>query len=206
MMNRSGVRRAASLAAGLADRFGLTVPRVLAARSAERRPFEFRLVTSQVEDGIATLTINRPDAMNALNEDVVRQLHEAFRSAVSNPAVRGIVLAGSGKAFVAGADIRFFVRNIEEKNLQRIVAFTKAGHALLDDIDRSPKPVVARIDGLALGGGVELALACDTLIATPKASFAFPETGIGIFPGLGGTQRLTRRVGVGLAKWLVFTG
>ena len=116
------------------------------------------------------------------------------------------MIAGSGKAFIAGADIRFFVRNIESGDLKRIVDFTKAGHALLHDIDTCAKPVVARLHGLALGGGLELALACDVLIAGPRASFAFPETGIGIYPGLGGTQRTTRRIGVGLARWLVFTG
>jgi len=206
MINRYGVDRAGSLVAGLARRFGLAVPRPLAERAASGRAFEFRLVRMDVVDGIATITLNRPDAMNALNEDLVAQTHAAFRAALADPAVRGIVIAGAGKAFIAGADVRFFVRNIEAKNLDRIVSFTKAGHALLDEIDRSPKPVVGRLDGLALGGGLELALACDVLIATPRASMAFPETGIGIYPGLGGTQRATRRVGVGLAKWLVFTG
>jgi len=91
-------------------------------------------------------------------------------------------------------------------NDARIVSFTKAGHALLAAIEGSRKPVVARLHGLALGGGVELALACHAIVASPKASLAFPETGIGIYPGLGGTQRTTRRVGVGLARWLVFTG
>jgi enoyl-CoA hydratase/3-hydroxyacyl-CoA dehydrogenase len=159
-----------------------------------------------VRDGVATLTINRPDAMNALNESVVAQLHDAFRQVSADPEVEGIVIAGAGKAFVAGADIRFFVKNIDKGDLDRIVEFTRAGHALLNDIGDCPKPVVARLDGLALGGGLELALACDTIVATPKAVMAFPETGIGIYPGLGGTQRSRGRLGVGLAKWMVFTG
>ena len=161
---------------------------------------------TQVANGIATLTINRPDAMNALNEEVVAQFEDAFRAAAGDPGVRGIVIAGSGKAFVAGADIRFFVRNIESENLDRIAAFTERGQALLRAIETSKKPVIARVHGLALGGGVELALACHAIVATPKASLAFPETGIGIYPGLGGTQRTTKRVGRGLAKWLVLTG
>src|SRR5205823_8666981 len=129
-----------------------------------------------------------------------------FRAAAADPAVTGIVLAGSGKAFVAGADVRFFVKNIEAKNIPRIAQFTRAGQELLLEIQRCRRPVVARVQGLALGGGVELALACHYIVATPKAAFAFPETGIGIYPGLGGTQRTTARVGRALAKWLVLTG
>ncbi len=144
--------------------------------------------------------------MNALNEAVVSQLEEAFHLAAADPLVKGIVIAGSGKAFVAGADIRFFVRHIEAGTIDAIAQFTKRGQALLRAFETCPKPVIARLHGLALGGGVELALACHAIVATPKASLAFPETGIGIYPGLGGTQRTTRRVGPGLAKWLVLTG
>jgi len=144
--------------------------------------------------------------MNAFNEAVMSQLATSLRAAAADPTVKGIVIAGSGKAFVAGADIRFFVKNIEAKTIDRIATFTKAGQDLLLEIQHSAKPVVARVHGLALGGGVELALACHYIVATPKASFAFPETGIGIYPGLGGTQRTTARVGRGLAKWLVLTG
>jgi enoyl-CoA hydratase/3-hydroxyacyl-CoA dehydrogenase len=206
LINRYGVARAAELVQSLADRWELRMPEALAKQAAESRSFSFRLVRSDVRDGVATLTINRPDAMNALNEAVVGQLHEAFKAAVQNPEVCAIVLAGAGKAFVAGADIRFFVRNIDSGDIPRIVHFTKAGHDLLNDIDRCKKPVVARMHGLALGGGLELALACDRIVASTKATLAFPETGIGIYPGLGGTQRTTRRVGKGLARWLVFTG
>jgi enoyl-CoA hydratase/3-hydroxyacyl-CoA dehydrogenase len=206
MMNRAGMEEAVSLLAPLMRRWNLEVPEPLAERVRSHRPFEFVLVRTDVADGIATLTINRPDSMNALNEAVVAQLHGAFRAAASNPAVRGIVIAGSGKAFVAGADIRFFVKAIDSGDLDRIVRFTRAGHDLLNAIDTCPKPVVARLHGLALGGGVELALACDRIVATPKAALSFPETGIGIYPGLGGTQRATRRVGVGIAKWLIGTG
>jgi enoyl-CoA hydratase/3-hydroxyacyl-CoA dehydrogenase len=160
----------------------------------------------QREGGITTITIDRPDAMNALNEAVVAQLREAFQRAAADPAATGIVIAGAGRSFVAGADIRFFIQNIESGDLNRIVQFTEQCQALLLEIQNCPKPVVARVHGLALGGGVELALACDHIVATPGASLGFPETGIGIYPGLGGTQRTTRRIGRGLAKWLVLTG
>ncbi len=144
--------------------------------------------------------------MNAINEAVMAQLRDGFHAAAADPAVTGIVLAGSGKAFIAGADIRFFVKNIETKNIPKIAEFTRAGQELLLEFQRCRKPVVARVHGLALGGGVEIALACHYIVATPKATFAFPETGIGIYPGLGGTQRTTARVGRGLAKWLVLSG
>src|SRR4029453_8723631 len=140
------------------------------------------------------------------NEEVVSQLEEAFVAAAHDPAVTGIVIAGSGKAFIAGADIRFFVRNIESRSIDRIARFTERGQHLLRAMSACAKPVVARVHGLALGGGVELALACHYIVATPKATFAFPETGIGIYPGLGGTQRTTARVGPALAKCLVLTG
>jgi enoyl-CoA hydratase / 3-hydroxyacyl-CoA dehydrogenase len=206
LMNHYGIDRATRLVKSFAERWNVAVPRTLAEHAHTGRPFRFTLVRSDVSDGIATLTINRPDALNALNEEVLAQFEEAFATVSRDPSVRGIVIAGSGKAFVAGADIRFFVRNIESGSIDKIAAFTERGQALLRAIETCQKPVIARIQGLALGGGVELALACHRIVATPKASLAFPETGIGIYPGLGGTQRTTRRIGTGLAKWLVFTG
>jgi enoyl-CoA hydratase/3-hydroxyacyl-CoA dehydrogenase len=206
MINRYGIMDAGDLVGQFGGSWDVAVPGILSLQWRSRQPFAFELVRSEVKDGIATLTVNRPDAMNALNETIVAQLHAALKTAVADPKVKGIVIAGAGKAFIAGADIRFFVRALDSGDLKRIVDFTKAGHALLNDIDASPKPVVARLHGLTLGGGLELAQACDWLIATPKASFAFPETGIGIYPGLGGTQRPTRRIGVGLTRWLVLTG
>ncbi len=206
MINRFGIKAAGDLVGQFGGGWDIPVPGNLSLQWRANAPFPLTVVKSETHDGVATLTINRPDAMNALNEAVVAQLHAAFKKAAADPKVRGIVIAGSGKAFIAGADIRFFVKNLESGDLPRIVEFTKAGHALLHDIDTCAKPVVARLHGLALGGGLELAQACDALIAGPRASFAFPETGIGIYPGLGGTQRPTRRIGVGLTRWLVFTG
>jgi enoyl-CoA hydratase/3-hydroxyacyl-CoA dehydrogenase len=205
-MNHRGIDASADLAARFAETWGVAVPETLARQRRAAQPFAFSLVRSEIAGGIATLTINRPDAMNALNETVFGQLTDAFRRVVEDATVRGVVIAGSGKAFVAGADIRFFVRNIDAREFDRIVRFTRAGQDLLQEISACPKPVVARLHGLALGGGLELALACHAIVATPKASMAFPETGIGIYPGLGGTQRTTRRVGKGLAKWLILTG
>lgn len=206
MMNQRGVREAAALASEFARRWNVRLPDTLLRQAASNVPFRLQLVTRTITDGIATLAINRPDVMNALNEDVMEQLGDLFFLSADDPAITGIVIAGTGKAFVAGADITFFITNIKSKTVDRIVGFTSAGQDLLLAIERCRKPVVARVHGLALGGGVELALACHYIVATPKASFGFPETGIGIYPGLGGTQRTPRRVGKGLAKWLVLTG
>ena len=206
LMNHLGIERARTVVAAYAERWQLPMPSVVEQQARAGRPFTFKLVRTEVNNGVGTLTINRPDAMNALNEEVVAQLETGFAALASDPAVKGIAIAGSGKAFVAGADIRFFVRNIESGHIDRIEAFTRRCQALLRAFETCAKPVIARVHGLALGGGVELALACHAIVATPKATLAFPETGIGIYPGLGGTQRTTRRVGTGLAKWLVLTG
>jgi enoyl-CoA hydratase/3-hydroxyacyl-CoA dehydrogenase len=167
---------------------------------------EFPLLDVQTADGIARLKVNRPQAGNALNPAVVFQLHQAFRQAVAAEEVRGIVIGGVGRAFVAGADIGFFLRNLASGDVDRILRFTAAGHALLDDIERAAKPVVACVHGSALGGGLELALACHQILVAPQAVLGLPETGLGLYPGLGGTQRAPRKLGVGLAKWLIYTG
>lgn len=152
------------------------------------------------------IELNRPDAMNALNENVIGQLIHCFDTLDANPAVNKIILFGRGKAFVAGADIKFFVDNIRNNDLERIYQFTLHGQSLLSRIEASEKKTIAYLDGMAFGGGLELALACDSRIATNKLIAAFPETGIGIYPGLGGTQRTTRLMGKGLSKYLVATG
>ena len=206
LMNHYGIERARDLVADFAARWNQPIPNIVATQASTGNPFRFTVVRSETAGGIATLTINRPDAMNALNEAVVSQLETAFHAAAGDPTVTGIVIAGTGKAFVAGADIRFFVRNIEAGTIDAIAAFTKRAQALLRAFETCAKPVVARVHGLAFGGGVEMALACHAIVATPKASLAFPETGIGIYPGLGGTQRTPRRIGPGLAKWLVLSG
>jgi enoyl-CoA hydratase/carnithine racemase len=163
------------------------------------------LVTLEVNDGIASITINRPAALNSLNPAVVFQLQLKFDEAAGDARVRGIVLGGAGKAFVVGADLEFFVRNLDSGEIDRIIKFTEAGHRLLNAIDECPKPVVARVGGAALGAGTEIALACDFVVASHRASFGLPETSLGIYPGLGGTQRGPRALGLGIAKWLIFT-
>ncbi len=168
--------------------------------------WNMEFVTLEKSGNRAIITMNRPEELNALNEEVVKQLDERFSEAEKDPKIETIFITGTGKAFVAGADIKFFVKNIQNKSLDKIVAFTKYGQEVFEKIDQSKKKVVSLLNGMALGGGLELALCSDVILSIPKASMAFPETGIGIYPGLGGTQRSAARVGKGLAKYLILTG
>jgi enoyl-CoA hydratase/3-hydroxyacyl-CoA dehydrogenase len=207
LLNERGLSAAAAMVSALCDRHDdLQMPRSIATQLGSGLPFEFRRVDLDIVDKIARITINRPEVLNALDEEVVAQLRECLEQALATPGLRAVVLAGAGKAFVAGADISFFVRNIEAQDIERIVKFTRAGQELLRRIETAPVPVIARVHGMALGGGTELALACHGIVCSDKATFALPETGIGIYPGLGGTQRLPRIVGQPLARRLIFTG
>lgn len=174
-------------------------------------PFELagetpQFVQSSVDGDIGTIVFNRPDSLNALNETTIKQLRHHFELLNANSNLKGIIIKGRGKAFVAGADTHFFVEQIQKNNIERIVCFAKDAQNLFLDIDQSSKTIVCCIDGLALGGGLELALACDYIIGSPKAKVGFPETGIGIYPGLGGTQRTPRRIGLARAKHMILSG
>lgn len=158
------------------------------------------------DNGVATLTLNRPKAMNALNEELVGALEDKFYQVENDPAVKAIALCGAGKPFVAGADIKFFINNIKADKILDILSFTRRASELFLAIETSKKPTIAVLDGFSLGGGSELALACQGIIATPKGSLGFPETAIGIYPGLGGMLRMARKTGPALTKYYVFTG
>ncbi len=168
--------------------------------------WNMEFVTITFNGNIAVITMSCPENMNALNIDVMYQLDNKFSQANARDDIDTIILTGSGKAFVVGADINFFIKNIKSNTIDNIVAFTKYGQKVFEKIDASSKKVVVILNGLALGGGIELALCADVLLAVPKTKIAFPETGIGIYPGLGGTQRTALRVGKGMAKYLVLTG
>ena len=207
LMNRLGIDKTYEVVSAISERYpDFDMPQILKNQKATGKPFKFNFVDLALKDDLAFITINRPEAMNALNETVVSQLDEKFSEAENNPAVKAIVLQGAGKAFVAGADIRYFVKNIKADKIDDIVDFTRKGHELFLRIENSSKKTIALLDGLSLGGGSELALACQAIVATPAGSMAFPETGIGIFPGLGGMLRMTRHVGPELAKYYTFTG
>ncbi|HEY2385269.1 MAG TPA: enoyl-CoA hydratase-related protein [Terriglobia bacterium] len=152
---------------------------------------------------IATITVNRPAVRNALNSDTMSELHAAFSQAKSDASVRVIILTGAGdKAFVAGADINELAKlsPVEGRD------YSLAGQAIFDFIESLGKPVIAAVNGYALGGGCELAMACTFRIASDNAMFGQPEVKLGIIPGYGGTQRLSRLVGRGQASQLLITG
>lgn len=158
-------------------------------------------VTSRVEDGVGIITIDRPEARNALSLEVQDGLRAALTEAAADAAVRCVVFTGGGeKVFVAGADVG------QLKDYTKLDGLHGRLQHLFDEIDGFAKPTIAAVNGYALGGGCELALACDLRIASATAKFGFPETGLSVIPGAGGTQRLTRLVGPGHALDLILTG
>ena len=158
-------------------------------------------VTTEVKGAVEIITIDRPQALNALNPEVLADLKAAFE-AVDQKTVRCIVLTGAGeKSFVAGADIGAMSTMTKAEG----EAFSKLGNDLFLEIESFPIPVIAAVNGFALGGGNELAMSCDIRICADNAMFGQPEVGLGITPGFGGTQRLERLVGMGMAKQLVYS-
>jgi len=207
IMNKIGVSRTFAAVEAITKRYpDFNMPAILAKQNELGRPFDFKFVDLDIKGEIATITLNRPEAMNALNETVVAQLGARFSDAENHPDVKAIVFQGAGKAFVAGADIKYFIDKIKSDQIADIVEFTRGGHELFLKIENSAKLTIALLDGLALGGGSELALTCQAIVATPAGSMGFTETGIGIFPGLGGMLRTARMVGPDLAKYYMFTG
>ncbi len=203
LMNGMGVKRALKLVDGIEKRCPGFTPQVLRTQAASGKPWTLRDVRLSVDGPIAFITMSRPEALNALNGKVLHELKDALATVRKNPAVRVVLLSGEGGAFVAGADIKEMQALAAKPAAIR--AFTAFGQGVLRDIENLPQPVIAAIDGVALGGGLELALACDIRLASTQARFGFPEVGLGIIPGLGGTQRAPRLVGAGVASELVLT-
>lgn len=152
-------------------------------------------------DGIAVVTINRPEALNALNTMFFQEMDRMVETLSGNPDVRVMVITGSGKAFVAGADIAEMVN----KNQEEGSAFSRTGQNTFRSLEKMDIPVIAAINGFALGGGLELAMGCDFRIASSKAKFGQPEVNLGLIPGYAATQRLSRLVGLGDALYLLMT-
>lgn len=151
---------------------------------------------------IATITINRPAALNALSTQVLTELNEALNEVEANKDVYAVILTGAGdKSFVAGADIA----EMKEKNVEEAAAYGTFGNEVFRRIETFRCPIIAAINGFALGGGCELAMSCDIRLAAETAVFGQPEVGLGITPGFGGTQRLARLVGAGIAKEMIYT-
>ncbi|MGC4117984.1 MAG: enoyl-CoA hydratase-related protein [Myxococcales bacterium] len=160
------------------------------------------IVQVETLEGIATVTIDRPEALNAINRSVLAALEAAFTRLAADPSLRAVILTGAGKAFVAGADIK----EMADFGPEQARELSLAGHAVMKLIEDFPRPVIAAVNGFALGGGCELALACDVRISSEKAKLGLPEVTLGVIPGFGGTQRLARLVGRSAAKLLLFTG
>lgn len=155
------------------------------------------------QQGILTITISRPESLNALNQAVLNGLQQVLQEVYQSPEIRGIILTGEGdKAFVAGADIR----ELSALNQAEAFELARKGQLLFKQLEDCPKPVLAAVNGFALGGGCELAMACHMRIAMESAKFGQPEVNLGIIPGYGGTQRLTQLVGRGKALELMITG
>lgn len=156
-----------------------------------------------VDNGIATLTFNRPKALNALNQALLEEFSTVLDEVEKNESIRVLILTGAGeKAFVAGADIS----ELAKMNPLLAKKFATKGHKLFSRLESLPIPVIAAVNGFALGGGTEVSLACDFIYASEKAVFGLPEITLGIIPGFGGTQRLARLIGTNMAKELIFTG
>lgn len=162
----------------------------------------FETLKYEIKDGIAYVTISRPKAMNALSAEVLDELKTVFEQIENDPEAKVVILTGEGKAFVAGADIAQMAAytGVEGQDIIR------KGSRIINHIESIDKPVIAAVNGFALGGGCELAMACDIRIASEKAKFGQPEVSLGIIPGFGGTQRLPKLVGKGMSKYLIMTG
>ena len=162
----------------------------------------YQLLTLDVADRIATITVNRPDKLNALNDATMTELGRAIDEVRGDSSVGGVIVTGAGRAFVAGADIA----ELRAKSKKEMHELARRGQEVFRRFETSPKPVVAAVNGFALGGGCELALACHVRIASEHAKFGQPEVKLGIIAGYGGTQRLPRIVGKGRALQLLLTG
>ncbi len=164
----------------------------------------YNTLLTKNDNGILTITINRPDKLNALNKDVIEELSKAIDEVNSNKEIKAAIITGSGpKAFVAGADISEFLTLDAEAGK----TLSKKGHeAVFNKIENCPKPIIAAVNGFALGGGCELAMACHFRLCSDNAKFGQPEVNLGLIPGYGGTQRLTHLIGKGKAMELMMTG
>jgi enoyl-CoA hydratase/3-hydroxyacyl-CoA dehydrogenase len=203
MMNGLGIDRSLELVEKVASIHpSLSVPDLLKQQASSNQLWTIKDVKLEVRDYIATITMNRPEAMNALNAKVLKELKDLIAQLKEDSNTRVVIITGAGPAFVAGADIKTMLNS----GLSEVEEFTRFGQGVMDDIEKLDKPVIAAINGFALGGGLELALACDIRFASTEARMGFPEVGLGIFPGFGGTQRTTHLIGKGYACELIFTG
>lgn len=159
-------------------------------------------ILTSIENGILTITVNRPDKLNALNRETIQEIGAAVHAAEKDSSIKGIILTGAGeKAFVAGADISEF----SKYSVAEAIDLSSSGHKVFDSIENCRKPVIAAVNGFALGGGCELAMSCHLRVSSPNAKFGQPEVKLGLIPGYAGTQRLVQLIGKGKALELLMT-
>jgi len=164
---------------------------------------EYKNIIFKIEEQIATITFNRPEVLNALNEASLKEFSHAVDNVAENGDISVLILTGAGdKSFVAGADITEFLTF----NALKAKIFSEMGHSIVNKLQEMPIPVIAAVNGFALGGGCEVVIACDFIYASENAMFGLPEINLGIIPGFGGTQRLPRLIGKNRAKEMIFTG
>ena len=164
---------------------------------------DYNNIIFTIDAGIATITFNRPKALNALSNDLLSEFNDALDEIIRNESIRVLILTGSGdKSFIAGADIT----ELATFNTLQAKVFAQTGHDIISRLPELPIPVIAAVNGYALGGGSEMALACDFIYASTTAMFGLPEITLGLIPGFGGTQRLPRIIGRNRAKEMIFTG
>ena len=164
---------------------------------------KYKNIIFEVKDGVAIITFNRPEVLNALNDKLLKELSHALDEIAENEDIRVLILTGAGeKSFVAGADIK----EIATFDALDAKLFAQTGQSTINKFENLPIPVIAAVNGFALGGGCEIALACDFIYASENAMFGLPEINLGLIPGMGGTQRLPRLIGKNMAKEMIFTG
>lgn len=162
---------------------------------------DFKILRTEIRDGVAVVTVSRPEALNALNSLFFQEMDRFVADAAARPEIKALVITGEGKAFVAGADIAEMVSMSPDEAR----AFSRTGQRTFRSLELLEKPVIAAVNGFALGGGCELALACDIRVASAKAKFGQPEVNLGLIPGYAATQRLPRLIGLGNALYLLLT-
>lgn len=163
---------------------------------------DYQILKVSIADGVALITISRPEAMNALNSDFFREFNDFLNEAGRDRSIRVIVITGEGRAFVAGADIA----EMSNFNYDKACGFSRMGKSTFNRLEKMEIPVIAAVNGFALGGGCELAMACDFRIASRDAKFGQPEVNLGLIPGYDGTQRMSRLSGIGNALFMILTG
>lgn len=206
LMNELGLSKSKAMVEALGESLQVNVPRCLSEKATKNDAWALRYVDMDIEGGVAYVTINRPDVLNALNDSVIEQINDFINKIEKDNTIKTIVFSGAGKVLSSGIESAFLLDRLEAEKAEDILRLYNSSQRLFSRIAALPITTVARADGLTLGGGVELGLACTYFIAGPRAVIGFPETGVGIHPGLGGTQRLPRKVGKSIGKYVLLTG